>query len=72
MTDTIEVVLTTITDGRMNHAGIHIESPGMDVVSQRVCILLNHIRSNVDYKTGQLNNVMFVLNKKNLFLLTCR
>lgn len=37
MTGTIEVGRTTIIGERMNPTGTRIESPGMDVVSQRVC-----------------------------------
>lgn len=46
MTDTIEVGRMTIIGERTNPTGTRIESPGMDVVNQRVCRLYKLIMEN--------------------------
>ena len=59
MTDTTEVVLMTITGGRMNPTGTLIEIPGMDVVSQNQQV-------NIFYRHSFLISIIITFEYKSL------
>ena len=62
MTDTTEVVLMTITGGRMNPTGTLIEIPGMDVVSQNQQV-------NIFYRHSFLISIIITFEYKSFILI---